>query len=199
MSRSWLVGVAVVAQVLVAQEEPTGAKSALHNPADAALAPILYQVDLRDKEGRFTTVTEGHKFKSHDKIRLRLKANVAGVVTVLTRDAGKAIKLFPADPAESLAVSSEQEITVFLTFDDKPDDVELIVVLAKIPGAAQEWVDKINKSSKFATQLIALAQTGSKGIAADKDQTGGSAASDSSLDVKVRGVVAQRVKLSHAK
>jgi hypothetical protein len=103
------------------------------------------------------------------------------------------------EKAKILDPVEKYRTTVFLPFDDKPDDVELMVVLAKTPGAAPEWVDKVKRSSKFATQLVALVQTGSKGIAADRDQTGGSTAPDANPTGMAPGVLAQRVKLSHAK
>jgi hypothetical protein len=201
MIRCAVLFAAMAVSPMVAQEEPAGAKAMFHNPAETSLVAVYHEVDLRGPDGRFTPVAPNYKFRSHDRIRLRLKANVAGVLTILARDDDrKPFKLFPKAPAESLPVSRGHEETVYLTFDAKPDDVELIVVLAKVPGAPADWIEKIKSASKHAAELAGLETQfgGGKGIALEKDQSGGYAAAR--LDSPAPpGILATRLKLAHAK
>ena len=139
--------------LLAAQDEPKGAKSMFHDPASVSVG-LAHRLELREPDGQYLPVPEGYRFKNRDRVRLMLTSNVAGILSVLVRTEGQRYsKLFPAGREDYLAVSRGQAVPIFLTFDEKPEDVDLVFVLAKTPGAAPEWIEKVKHSSLHAAAL----------------------------------------------
>jgi hypothetical protein len=158
-------------QHLQASEE--GAKGLffeqLDNPGQKLNTGIQYWIELQ-REGKFLKVNNKYPFRSGDRIRFHVKANIDGYAYVLLSSGsrGEQSVLFP-EPHEDNKIVRGKDYALpsdgFLTFDEHPGVEKVSLVVSRLPMDATAYLRERNEQERT---LVASAAPGSKDLIPSK-------------------------------
>jgi hypothetical protein len=120
-------------------------------PTESGLPGTKVTIEL-SRKGKLSFVKPTYKFRSGDKIRLRLMTNFEGYISLLNvGSSGTVQMLYPFQGADNKVVPSK-DIQIpgsdaWIVFDDKPGTEMLTVIMSKEPlGESKDNFEEIRKS-----------------------------------------------------
>lgn len=141
----------------------------LDNPAQKLNTGIQYWIELK-REGQFLKVNNKYPFRSGDRIRFHVKANIDGYAYVLLTSGsrGEQSVLFP-EPHEDNKIVRGKDYALpsdgFLIFDEHPGVEKVSLVVSRLPMDATAYLRERNEQERT---LVASAAPGSKDLIPSK-------------------------------
>lgn len=138
-----------------------------NNPDKKLNTGVQYWIELQHRDGARERVSNKHNFKSGDKIRFHVKANIDGYAYVLLKSGsrGEQSVLFPEESMnDSNKVKRGTDYIIpaegFLAFDENPGVEKLSLIVSRMPIDAQSYLAKPVE----APIMVASAMTGAKDL-----------------------------------
>lgn len=138
-----------------------------NNPDKKLNTGVQYWIELQHRDNSRERVSNKHNFKSGDKIRFHVKANIDGYAYVLLKSGsrGEQSVLFPEESMnDSNKVKRGTDYIIpaegFLAFDENPGVEKLSLIVSRMPIDAQSYLAKPVE----APVLVASAMSGAKDL-----------------------------------
>lgn len=138
-----------------------------NNPDKKLNTGVQYWIELQHRDNSRERVSNKHNFKSGDKIRFHVKANIDGYAYVLLKSGsrGEQSVLFPEESMnDSNKVKRGTDYVIpaegFLAFDENPGVEKLSLIVSRMPIDAQSYLAKPVE----APVLVASAMSGAKDL-----------------------------------
>ncbi len=168
-----------------AKEKKAAKRTTMANAAHPGLAYWIELLDEGKQEG--ARVSPTRVFRAGERIRLHIQPNADGFISILwTQADGTAKRLFPdqrvragANAVRALVDNPIPPPPARLLFDDKPEDIRLLVVFAEHPNAgliAELPRDRDVVAHDVVARGVQEAVNGAKGLLVEVDESGPSPA-----------------------
>ncbi len=137
----------------------------MSRPGEQLNTGVQYWIELR-RNNESTRVNNKFEFKSGDKIKFHVKANISGFAYVILREGSKGEHevLFPDRQSDDNRIKAGADYALpgdgYLLFDSVPGNEKLMLVLSRSPIRVDDYI----KNSTQPRVLVASRQPGSKDL-----------------------------------